>query len=101
MMIGQAKKFDESAGGFPVMQTLVKAFLLRGNGDSIKDQIAQSYNRKYALEQEAGELESKIASLQARIDGHKAEAAYLKKEQGLDAQEAAEDAELTAMGAQA
>lgn len=92
VVIGQAKKFDDSTGGFPVAQTLVKAFLLRGNGDSIKDQIAQSYNRKYALQQQQKELIGRIDTLQQRIEGHKAEAILLKRAQGI------EEDDLDAMG---
>lgn len=81
-VLGQAKTVDDNSGGLPVVQTLVKAFLLRGNGDSIKDQIAQSYNRKTVLTSQKKELEGQIGALNKRIDAHKADAVALKLAQG-------------------
>lgn len=82
-MISSAKAFDDSVGGIPIVQTIVKAFLLRGNGDSIAAQIAQSKDRSKALDQQREQLQAKIAALKKRIEVHKAEAAAIRKDQGI------------------
>ena len=83
-ILGQAKKFDQSSVGVPVMQTMVKAFLLRGNGDTLASHIAHASNQQAALEDERDRLQSVKESLEGRIAGHKSEANQLRKELGLE-----------------
>lgn len=82
-LLAWSRDFDQSSGGFPVMQTLVKAFFLRGNGDSLRDQIAMAYDTKHHLLSQEKDLQTRIKVLNGRIQVHKAEAKELKKQQGL------------------
>jgi len=83
-MLDSAKKFDSSSIGIPVMQVMVKAFLLRGNTETLASHIGQAKATTSALEEEYDRLLSQKESLEGRIEIHRQEASQLKKEAGIE-----------------
>jgi len=97
-VISQARKLDQTMLGTPVVETVVKAFLLRGTGDSLKAQIAMSRGETAALESERDDLVTRIDDLNRRIQLYQTEAEVLKREAGIvDEEPSAEAAAQTAM----
>eukprot|EP00429_Kryptoperidinium_foliaceum_P047997 CAMPEP_0176114552 /NCGR_PEP_ID=MMETSP0120_2-20121206/57525_1 /TAXON_ID=160619 /ORGANISM="Kryptoperidinium foliaceum, Strain CCMP 1326" /LENGTH=612 /DNA_ID=CAMNT_0017448783 /DNA_START=70 /DNA_END=1908 /DNA_ORIENTATION=- len=94
-VIAQARSFDQSMLGLPVVETVVKAFLLRGTGDSLKAQIAMSRGESQALESQRDALTSKIEDLNNRIKLYEAEAQVLKREAGVVDDDSATEAALS------
>lgn len=82
-ILESAKKFDQSSIGVPVAQVMVKAFLLRGNSETLASHIANANNVTQGLEDERDRLQNLKESLEGRIGAHKAEASALKKEMGI------------------
>lgn len=83
-VLAQAKKADDQAGGIPVVQTLVKAFVLRGSSDTLEVQRACAKQDEYRISSELyaaeGELaacQSKLATVQATLTGLEEETAKM------------------------
>lgn len=79
-VLAQAKKADDQAGGVPVMQTLVKAFVLRGSSDTLEVQAACAAQDKYRVEselkvaqRELSTCQSELAAVESRLGGYEAE----------------------------
>jgi len=79
LVLSNAKKIDDGAGGIPVAQLLVKAFVLRGSSDTLEMQMSGANMEKkvlekkqYAAQKELADLESRIASETANHDRLKA-----------------------------
>jgi len=89
-VLDTAKKFDNSSIGVPVMQVMAKAFLLRGNSDTLASHITQASDATSAHEKERDRLQHLKESLEARIQGHKSEASQLRKEMGIPEEPEAE-----------
>jgi len=95
-VLSHARAFDQTMLGLPVVETFVKAFLLRGTGESFKAQIAVSRGQSQALEKQRDALSAKAEELSRRIKSYEEEAAALKKEAGLKDEDAETQAQLQA-----
>jgi len=69
-VLGEAKKIDEQAGGIPVVQILVKAFVLRGSSETLELQMSTAAMDRnkfqaelYAAQKELSTLESQLGSV--------------------------------------
>lgn len=77
-VLKKARKFDESMLGVPVVETFVRAFLLRGTADTLNAQLNQSQNSIGTLEKEQDEIAAKLDVISKRILHHKAQADALR-----------------------
>lgn len=66
-ILGEAKKIDDQAGGIPVVQTLVKAFVLRGSSETLELQISTAEVERSKLDAEARALETEKAAIERQI----------------------------------
>jgi len=62
-----AKRFDDGAGGVPLCQLLVKAFVLRGSTDTVYAKMNVCTNEKIHLSRKEQELDSKVKGLQSDL----------------------------------
>merc|ERR1719313_2574567 len=62
-----AKRFDDGAGGIPVVQILAKAFVLRGSSDTLYAKVNVAANEKIHLKRQEDKLQSKVDGLRARL----------------------------------
>lgn len=83
-VLAQAKKTDDQAGGIPVVQTLVKAFVLRGSSDTLEVQRACAKQDEYRLsaelnaaEKELAQCQGKLATVESTLQGLEAETAKM------------------------
>lgn len=83
-VLAQAKKQDDQAGGIPVVQTLVKAFVLRGSSDTLEVQRACAKQDEYRLqadlytaEKELATCQGQLATVEATLSGLEGETAKL------------------------
>jgi len=61
LVISEAKKIDDQAGGIPVVQILVKAFVLRGSSETLELQMSSA-------EMEKSKRQSEVTSVQRELD---------------------------------
>jgi len=66
-VLKQAKKQDDQAGGIPVMQTLVKAFVLRGSSDTLEVQKSCAKQDEYRLAADLSVAEAELAKCQGQL----------------------------------
>lgn len=85
-VLAQAKKTDDQAGGIPVVQTLVKAFVLRGSSDTLEVQKACAMQDEYRMqadltvaEKELAKCQGELATVQSTLDGLEDDASKLPK----------------------
>jgi len=86
-VLDQAKAMDRAATGLPVIELLVKAFLLRGSSDTLNSRLSKIQSSKSVCEQEKADLERKLAAVTSEIGTNAAEEQAIKataKEQGGD-----------------
>jgi len=83
-VLAQAKKTDDQAGGIPVVQTLVKAFVLRGSSDTLEVQKACAKQDEYRItsdlsvaEKELAACQSQLATVEGTLSGLEAETAKM------------------------
>merc|ERR1719453_205859 len=67
LVLNNAKKIDDGAGGIPVVQTLVKAFVLRGSSDTLEMQLSGVNMEKKILEKKQYEVQKELAALDSAI----------------------------------
>jgi hypothetical protein len=67
-----AKRFDDGAGGIPVVQILAKAFILRGSSDTLYAKVNVASNEKIHLKRQEDKLQSKVDGLKARLAAQEA-----------------------------
>jgi len=72
-----AKRFDDGAGGIPVVQILAKAFVLRGSSDTIYAKVNVASNEKIHLKRQEDKLQSKVDGLKARLSAQQAACAAI------------------------
>jgi len=77
-VLKQARDMDKNGAGVPVMELLVKAFLLRGGSDTLNSRLGVVQSRKKMMEKEQAALASQLAAVSAEIDGVTAEEQSLK-----------------------
>jgi len=77
-MLGAAEHLDRGAGGIPVVQTVVKAFLLRAQQDTKKARLTVALGEQLRLGKEREDTHLRIQELQRRIDSSKLERKVLK-----------------------
>jgi len=82
-LLKAAKKADEGMLGIPVMQILVKAFVLRGGADMVSSQLVVAADEKAALQRERDQAQSQVQALRSQIESCKAEEVALKKKAGI------------------
>jgi len=66
-VLAEARKIDMQAGGIPVVQTLVKAFVLRGTTDTLELQVATSQLELHAAQQAASALQSEYSAVESEL----------------------------------
>jgi hypothetical protein len=66
-VLSQARKADAQAGGIPVVETLVKAFVLRGSSDTLEVQAACAAQDKYRIEADLKVAEKELAACQGQL----------------------------------
>lgn len=66
-VLNQAKKQDDQNGGIPVMQTLVKAFVLRGSSDTLEVQRSCAQQDEYRIQAELSVVEKELATCQGQL----------------------------------
>lgn len=66
-VLKQAKKIDDNAGGIPVVQTLVKAFVLRGSSETLELQMSTATMEKTAIAGELAAAEAELASVRKHL----------------------------------
>mmetsp|Transcript_33385 Transcript_33385/g.99439 ORF Transcript_33385/g.99439 Transcript_33385/m.99439 type:complete len:250 (-) Transcript_33385:72-821(-) len=84
-VLSQAKKLDRGLLGIPVVQTLVNAFVLRGNMDMASSQLAVTGHERASLERERQKAEDRMKELDSQISACKAVEAALQARAGPDA----------------
>jgi len=67
LVLSNAKKIDDGAGGIPVAQTLVKAFVLRGSSDTLEMQLSGVNMEKKILEKKQAAVQAELADIDSRI----------------------------------
>jgi len=67
LVLSNAKVIDDGAGGIPVAQTLVKAFVLRGSSDTLEMQMSGVNMEKTILEKKKYAAQKELADLESRI----------------------------------
>jgi len=67
LVLSNAKKIDDGAGGIPVAQTLVKAFVLRGSSDTLEMQLSGVNMEKKILEKQQAASQKELADIDSRI----------------------------------
>jgi len=67
MVLNNAKKIDDGAGGIPVAQLLVKAFVLRGSSDTLEMQMSGANMEKKVLEKKQYAAQAELADIESRI----------------------------------
>jgi hypothetical protein len=72
-----AKRFDDGAGGIPVVQILAKAFVLRGSSDTVYAKLNVASNEKIHLKRQEDKLQSKVDGLRARLSAQQAACAAI------------------------
>merc|ERR1719253_1329042 len=77
-VLNQAKKMDANATGLPVIELLVKAFLLRGGSDTLNARLAKVSTTKAAVEKERAALEAQLTAIAAEIGTVAAEEESIK-----------------------
>jgi len=77
-MIEKARDMDNNASGLPVMELLVKAFLLRGGSDTLNSRLAVVQGNKAKLEKEKAALAAALAALDYEITSVQTEEKTLK-----------------------
>lgn len=75
-----AKDFDSGMMGIPVMQLLVKSFLLRGTTDVLSAQFAVAMREKSVLAQEYADTERRLVALKAQIEAKEAQTTKMKQD---------------------
>jgi len=79
LVLSNAKKIDDGAGGIPVAQTLVKAFVLRGSSDTLEMQMSGVNMEKRVLEKKQYAAQKELADLNSRIDAEESNHKRLKE----------------------
>jgi len=77
-VIKQAREMDANGAGLPVVELLVKAFLLRGSSDTLDAKLSCVQGKKSKLEREKAEVDAALAALAKEIDAASAQEASLK-----------------------
>jgi len=77
-MLGAAQQADRGAGGIPVVQTIVKAFLLRAGHDTKKAKLTVALGEKLRLSKERDDAQLRLQELKRRIDASKLERKVLR-----------------------
>jgi len=67
LVLSNAKKIDDGAGGIPVAQTLVKAFVLRGSSDTLEMQLSGANMEKKVLEKKQAAALAELADIDSRL----------------------------------
>lgn len=80
LVIEQARGMDKNATGLPVMELLVKAFLLRGGADTLNSKLSVVQNQKALLEKEQAELTAQRDAVTAEIATVTAEESTIKSD---------------------
>jgi len=83
-LLKQAAKIDQGILGVPVVQTLVKAFVLRGSMDMACSQLAVAGHERAQLERERQKAEDKLKAVDAQLQAVKAVEVSLKAKAGPD-----------------
>jgi DNA repair exonuclease SbcCD ATPase subunit len=79
-VINYARVMDNKGSGLPVMETLLKAFVLRGGSDTLDSQLQGVKNRKKTFESEQASMAKQLAALDAELTTAKSEEQALKDE---------------------
>jgi len=77
-VLKQAQEMDRGSSGLPVMELLVKAFLLRGGTDTLNNRLAVVQGQKASLEKEKADLAAKLAAIDSEITSVTTEEQTLK-----------------------
>merc|ERR1719364_111240 len=70
-VIKQAREMDANGAGLPVVELLVKAFLLRGSSDTLNARLSVVQGKKSQLEREKAQVDYDLAALAKEIEGRK------------------------------
>lgn len=77
-VIDQARAMDKNATGLPVIELLVKAFLLRGGSDTLNSRLSKISAAKALCEKEKAEIEAQLTAVSAEIATVSAEEQTIK-----------------------
>jgi hypothetical protein len=77
-VIKTAREMDANGAGLPVVELLVKAFLLRGSSDTLDARLSVVKGTKSQLEREKAQVDASLAALAKEIDAASAQEASLK-----------------------
>lgn len=77
-MLSAAERVDRGSGGIPVVQTIVRAFLLRAKHDTKKARLTVALGEQIRLSKEREDIQMRIKELKRRIDSSKLERKMLK-----------------------
>lgn len=83
-VLKQAEKLDKGILGVPVIQTLVKAFLLRGGMDLSSSQLAVAVNERANLEKEREKAQYRLNEVDSQLAACKAVEEALQAKAGKD-----------------
>lgn len=86
-LVEWAEHADQGMLGIPVMQTLVKAFVLRGRTDLASSQLAVTVHDRVQLERQLAEACQRVEELGFQIKAREAEEAELRAKAGSDGTE--------------
>jgi hypothetical protein len=67
-VLEQARTIDSNGTGLPVVEILAKAFLLRGNAETLNSRLSVVENQKASAESEKAALEAKLKALDSQIE---------------------------------
>jgi len=77
-VLGQARDMDKNGSGLPVCELMVKAFLLRGNTDTLNSRLSVVQARKAVMEKEKAAVAAKLAAVQSEVESCTTEEKSLK-----------------------